>query len=480
VLGLLDIDKENLLSFFRDYPIWGDLESFTDHAWLVGNDSRELAQAQESYRQYAQLGRELSTSFTKVFIALVSARDGHDFISQAYSAGVKIFIVHRSYMQKAPLWNDVLWIAVEDGMEFLGRWANFLRSLIWARVVGVTGTNGKTSFKEILSGLLGNSVFHSKKNFNNEIGLPFTLLDFPYRSQPQYLVLEMGMNHSGEISRLSMQARPDVAVITSVGPGHLEFLETVENVARVKAEIIHGMAQGSMLFLPEDALYKNLIEKLCANRGISVFSYAPVEAQINLNGSMFTWRGKNFFLPLLGRHQVQNGCGALAVASYLGQNDLDQLALRMAKLALPGGRLHLVERDGVTWFLDMYNANPASMRAGISAVQEIRAAMAAKRRVLWILGEMKELGQSAAAMHYDVTQFLASVAAENDLVFLYGQRNDDYQKGWVDVKGTQENVYMYEPNDKPKIKKDLDKCIDTGDIVFIKGSRSNRLEEIME
>jgi UDP-N-acetylmuramoyl-tripeptide--D-alanyl-D-alanine ligase len=476
----------------------GNRALLSEKNWLMSNDTREF----EKVRTKNQ--------YPLAFLALEAERDGHEFIPQAKEKGARIFVVahaKRTGLQKyfsEGERTNYLWIFCQDTLFFLGNIARKSREFLPGKFIGITGTNGKTSFKEILKGLLADEVFASDKNYNNYIGLPFSLLQVPLGSDPAllkkekdesggdgkspaFVILEMGMNHAGEIKYLSEIARPDISAITSIGPGHLEFLGSVENVARAKAEIFAGMAPGAVLFLHGDSPYVALISHLARERQIKVQTFGlekkndffPEKVQLHSDHATFTFLGTDFILPLVGAHQVSNSVGALAIAHFIGKK-LPELREKLALALIPGGRLHVAIRGGVQFFLDYYNANPGSMLAGMQSVAGVRNQIPGARRVIWILGDMKELGSAGLAYHRDLGASLKTISENEDRIFLLGENAHFYNEGWLLAGGAPEMVHVFGPDQKERLKIELREFIREGDLVFIKGSRSMKMETLVD
>ena len=285
------------------------------------------------------------------FVALKGEKvDGHDFIPKALAAGAAEIV---------------------DGLEDLQRRARERRMNLRAKVVGVTGSAGKTTTKELLKAFLSTvgKTYGTEGNFNNHIGLPLTILNCP--DDADYLVLEMGTNHPGEIAALCDIAHPDVGVVTNVGTAHLEFFLTQEGIAKEKGTLLSRAAVG--------------------------FSAADNRFLPGAVDTHQEWMRKALEGVLPGEHNVANACLAFAVAEHFGCTR-ERAVAALAGFALPGSRWRKVEKWGAVFIDDTYNANPDSMIAALDAFVR----MPCTGRRIAVLGDMGELGADAEALHRKV------------------------------------------------------------------------------
>jgi UDP-N-acetylmuramoyl-tripeptide--D-alanyl-D-alanine ligase len=321
-----------------------------------------------------------------------------------------------------------------------------------ARVVAITGSVGKTSTKDILAALLRTRLrtVAAPDGFNNEIGLPLTLC----RIEPdtEVVVAEMAMRGSGQIRDLARTAKPDLGVITSIAPVHLELLGSLENIARAKAELLDELPAGAVAVLPEDAPE---LEPFVPD-GLDVRRFAPPETEVRDGRTHVCWRGRDVVFGFRARHQATNAAAALTAADALGVEpprepvEVEFSRLRSQESELPGGGLVIN---------DAWNANPVAMRAALAHLLE----RAEGRRTVAILGEMAELGPEAPRYHEEIGR----AAEKVDVVLGVGQLARRYQPDeWAPTAAEAVEVAC--------------RLVQPGDAILVKGSRSVGLEVVAE
>ncbi|MFN2308165.1 MAG: UDP-N-acetylmuramoyl-tripeptide--D-alanyl-D-alanine ligase [Gammaproteobacteria bacterium] len=325
--------------------------------------------------------------------------DGHDHLDAARSRGAVAAVVSRPVQTPLPL------LQVADTRRALGELARHWRGRFSLPVVGITGSNGKTTVKEMVAAILGQrgSVLATQGNLNNDIGVPLTLarLDQAHRSA----VVEMGANHAGEIAYLTRLARPTVGIVTNAGPAHLEGFGSLEGVAHAKGELFAELSSDAVAVINADDRFAGLWRGLAQGRRCLGFGLEPgaevsADWQANGSGTRLNLRTPDgelpVRLPLPGRHNVLNALGATAAALAAGAS-LEDVRRGLEGLAAVGGRLqHRTRADGGLIIDDTYNANPASLRAAIAVL----AALPGERWL--VLGDMAELGGDAAALHAEI------------------------------------------------------------------------------
>jgi UDP-N-acetylmuramoyl-tripeptide--D-alanyl-D-alanine ligase len=413
----------------------------------------------------------------EVFLALRGPKfDGHEFVASAIDRGATAAIVSRDL---PPPPAGAAWIRVGDGLRALGDLAAARRRDLPVRVVGVTGSNGKTTTKEMIASVLGASgakVAKSLGTENNLIGLSQTLLRLV--GDEDFAVLEMGMNHPGEIWRLAEIARPDIGVITNVGPAHLQGLGSLANVAAAKEELALALCPAATLVVnAADPRLVALAERF-AGRKILAGGKGPIRAtsvaalgeglrvEMDVEGV-----GMTVVLPVRGTHNVQNALLATAAARALGV-DRESIAAGLGAFRPPPMRLEVVVvRDGALILNDAYNANPASMKAALTTL-----AAEPGRRKIAVLGEMLELGTEEA--HYHREAGASAARLHVDLLIAVGPWADEVVAGAVEAGLASDQAVACVSTEKAAER--LAATIGEGDVVLLKGSRGAKMEAIVE
>jgi UDP-N-acetylmuramoyl-tripeptide--D-alanyl-D-alanine ligase len=420
----------------------------------------------------------------EAFFALKDARDGHDFVEAALQAGGTLGVIAADKRGMFP--KDAPLLVVPDVLEGLTALARAARARSAAKFIGVTGSVGKTGTKEALKlALLADGETHaSAASYNNHWGVPLSLARCP--AGARYAVLEMGMNHAGEIAPLTKLVRPHVAIITAIEPVHLEFFASVEAIADAKAEIFLGLEPGGAAVINRDnphfAQLQNQAKAANAGRIVSFGEHAKAEArllkyalqpdsstvQARILGADVAYR-----LGAPGRHVVMNSLAVLAAASLAGA-DLALAALALSSLKPPGGRGERIALDlpgGDALLIDeSYNANPASMRAALALLGQ--APVGPHGRRMAVLGEMLELGPRGAELH----RGLAEAVVENsvDLVFCAGPL---YQEFWEALPSERRGGYAVTA---AALEADVLGALRAGDAVMVKGSLGSKMGPIVK
>lgn len=409
-----------------------------------------------------------------LYVALKGERfDGHLFVAEAKLSGAVAALVSDSVSL------DVPQVQVEDTRIALGQLAAHWRQ-IWGqqqaagKLVGITGSNGKTSVKEMISKVLADhagapAVLSTKGNLNNDIGMPMTLLELT--EQHEFAVIEMGANHLGEIDYLTNIARPDVALVNNVGPAHLEGFGSLENIAKAKAEIYNGLSDEGIAVLNKDDVFAPFWEDYCADMDTISFSMVDDSADVYasvIEGDLYrvsvNSEQAELALKVPGKHNVMNALASIAVTYSLGLS-LQEITSSLSTFENIQGRLTIKQSaDGYQVIDDTYNANPLSVTAAIDVLAGI------KGDTVLVLGDMAELGDDAEKLHAEIGAE-AKLAGINAL-YATGRLSENT----VDAFG-ENGAYFKNKNELIKtLKKDL-----TGsETVLIKGSRSAAMEEVVE
>ena len=426
-----------------------------------------------------------------LFIALKDIRDGHDFVAAALAKGAAAALVtHRpeGVAEDAPL---LIVPDVQKGLEALGR---FARARSRARVVGVTGSVGKTSTKEMLRVVLGGqgSVHAAEASYNNHWGVPLTLSRLP--ADADFAVIEIGMNHPGEIAPLARMARLDLALITTVVAAHLEAFTNIEGIAHEKASILEGLIPGGTAVLPLDVAVAPILLAKAAAVGATVvtFGTSPQATYRNIEikvgdaatvvQAVHAGRPFLFKVQFPGRHFGENGLAALATASALGL-DPAIAAVDLGRWMPPRGRgtreritLDMVDETSFQLIDDAFNANPASTAAAldvlIAARPEDGVGRVGKGRRIAILGDMLELGPTEAALHVAIARHpnlsqITTIHCVGPLMkCLHAALPRALRGEWV--------------NSAPEIIPYVRSLIDAGDVVLVKGSKSIKVSLVVD
>ncbi len=342
-----------------------------------------------------------------LFIPLIGDNfDGHGYIEQAISNGAIAVLWDKSKPLPNEIDTKIIVFYVEDTLTALQTLAGAYRDVVNPVVIGITGSNGKTTTKDIAAAVLTTTyeTHYTLGNFNNHIGLPLTILAMPRTTE--MLIVEMGMNHFGEIEQLSKIAKPDYAIITNIGESHIEYLGSRAGIAKAKLEIITGMkASGSLIIDGDEAL---LEKEQFAENTIRCGFASGNDLQINnceiaTDGTLFELNnGFNYKVPLLGKHHAQNATYVIALAQLLQieQSLIKQGLLELKQTAM---RFEMIQgNNGVSIINDAYNASPTSMKAAIEVIKQMNGY---KDKVL-ILGDIFELGEYVDPLHRSIADVI--------------------------------------------------------------------------
>lgn len=426
----------------------------------------------------AFLGREISSVTTDsrsvekgcLFAAIKGENsDGHDYIGAAIEKGALCVIAERvSESGTLPI------IVVKNTVEALGDLAAFYRRQFNIPVLGITGSVGKTTAKEMVSAVLSRrfKVHKTPKNLNNELGVPLTL--FGLDESHEFAVIEMGISHFGEMRRLAEIVRPDMALYTTIGSAHLEFLGDFDGVLRAKTEMLEYLPKNGVVFVNGDneTLQKlSCKQEICrygVSRGCDVtaenvrlLGTDGMELEIVSDARRIPAKINSF-----GVHMVTAALGAAAVGMHMGLTD-EEISDGIAAYAPVGSRSGIIKTDKITIIDDCYNANPTSVAAAIDSLS-----LLSNRRVC-ILGDMGELGETAAALHFETGKHAAEKGV--DLVIACGELSESTAAG---ARASDSNVFYFK--EKSELLAELPKLIESGDAVLVKASHSRKFEEIVE
>jgi UDP-N-acetylmuramoyl-tripeptide--D-alanyl-D-alanine ligase len=411
-----------------------------------------------------------------LFVPLRGANfDGHKFVEQAAERGAVGAMVEQKWSGSAPA-NFAL-IRVADTLVGYQTLAANYRASLPLKVIAITGSNGKTSTKDFVAATLARKfrVTKTEGNFNNHVGLPQTML--AANRDDEIAVWEIGMNHPGEIAALAKLAAPDVAIITNIGVAHIEFMGSREAIAEEKGALAEAIAANGMLILNADDAFSESIAKRTRAKiilaGIENGSVRATDITQHSSGSEFTiLEGAHRCraqLPVPGIHMAQNAMLAVAAGRVFGLS-LEECAVGLASTPLTKARLQIKEIDGIQFIDDSYNANPDSMKAALRTLVELDS----EGRRLAVLGEMGELGAESERGHREVGE--AAAALRIDELIAVGSVGAAIARA-AEKAGLAKSIAVASPKEAAAL---LQKNAAPGDLVLVKGSRSARMERVLE
>lgn len=402
-----------------------------------------------------------------LFVALRGEHfDAHNFLAGARDAGAIGAVVLQDTVDVTGL----MLYRVPDTLRALGDLATAARLRIAGPVIGITGQNGKTSTKEMMAAVLATRwrTHRTRANLNNLIGVPRTILEAP--SDTEALVVEAGANCPGEIARYREIIAPDIAVVTNAGAGHLEGFGSVAGVVREKLALTRAVPLAIVGLTPPElaagARERGAARVLTA--GLSAADIQPTRVDSAPDGRpIISVDGRTFTLAARGRHQAGNAMFAWGVARELGL-DLDAVARALESFTVPGGRGELSQHGGLTILNDSYNANPQSFTAAIALAEDLRPG----RRLVFVAGTMRELGEESASLHAEIAARLA--ALEPDLLALIG----DFVPAFAPWRERYADRLL-EATDAEAMAPRLATRLRGDELVVLKGSRGVTLERIL-
>ncbi|WAC06491.1 MAG: UDP-N-acetylmuramoyl-tripeptide--D-alanyl-D-alanine ligase [Thermodesulfobacteriota bacterium] len=418
----------------------------------------------------------------EIFLALKGDTfDGHDFISEVINKGA-LGVVLQSGRLISQGKKDFIVIEVNDTLYALGECAAHYRRLYGIPLVAVTGSNGKTTTKEMIAAILSTKrrVLKNQGNFNNLIGLPLSLLKLS--SAHDVGVFELGMNRRGEIARLVEIAHPTVGVVTNVGPVHLEYLKTIDEVAEAKGELFQNLpSEATAIFNQDDPRIQNLSSRFSGKKitigmknpgDVTASNIVPLGADGMRFNLVIREKTLPVFLPMIGAHNVMNALAAAGAVTALGEEpamipeglkNFRNLKLRQQLITLP---------EGITIINDTYNANPVSMKKALETFSLLQGSS----RGIIILGDMLELGSHAAALHRELGREVAKMGVS--LLLIMGKFSSDVREGAL--SGGLPSTFIYIGKNHQHLIDFLRGVLKPGDLVLVKGSRGMAMEKVVE
>ncbi|HAY33298.1 MAG TPA: UDP-N-acetylmuramoyl-tripeptide--D-alanyl-D-alanine ligase [Ignavibacteria bacterium] len=417
----------------------------------------------------------------EIFFAIKGENfDAHDFLSDVFKKGIKLAVVNWNWYKKNKgKCKGKSVIAVEDTVQALGQFAAKHRSGFSIPVFCIGGSNGKTTTKDLVSAVLSEkfNVLSTAGNLNNHIGLPLTLLKL--NSSHDIAVLEVGCNHFKEVEYLMNIAKPEYGMVTNIGKEHLEFFKDLNGVAKAEFELYDYLEKnsGTAFMNFDDRYIRNKSKKIKKAKMISYSygfrtdvtgsfegfnkNYQPV-IKVNLNTKSFKVTVSTF-----GKHSIYNGLAAVTAGlAFKVKNDSIKKALKNFRQS-SSKRMEIIDHNGVKFINDSYNSNPESVRMGLETLLGFKS----KGKKFAVLSDMLELGKGSAAEHSDIGRYAQKIGIKN--LFTYGKHSLNTFKSAGKIKN---NFYF---NDKSDLSEMLKRNLRAGDVVYVKGSRGMKMEEVI-
>ena len=425
-----------------------------------------------------------------LFFAIIGLNfDGHDFIIEAFRKGAIGAIVCKgknTLLQNEQIDKNRIIIEVKDTLSALQDWSKHYKDKFKTFNICVTGSNGKTTTKEIIAHILSQEfpLLKTSGNYNNEIGIPLTLLQL--NKSHKLLVAEMGMRGLGEIKTLTNFIPPDLAVITNIGEAHIGLLGSKDNIFKAKSELLQSLDRDGIAVLNRDDPYFFKMREIVQGKKVYTFGIENKSDIMARNIRMVSDKGMRFVLvvqngksrkiyfPLLGRHNIYNALAASAASFNLGiELDLIEKGLSSFKPL----DLHMQLNNfynGIKILNDSYNASPLSVKSALETLAEV----AQTNRKIAILGDMLELGEKTDFYHREIGKEIAKLSI--DILITVGQGGKIIAQSSKEEGMAEERVFSFEKNEKINLTKKLLSLTKPGDFILLKGSREMKMEEILE
>jgi UDP-N-acetylmuramoyl-tripeptide--D-alanyl-D-alanine ligase len=415
-----------------------------------------------------------------LFIPIVRIDDGHKYVREAFNKGAKASLWQKDHPNPP---HDIPLIFVDDTLKALQNLARSYREQLPVKVIGVTGSNGKTTTKDMISAILseGYNVHKTQGNLNSQYGLPLSLLAL--EENTDIAVLEMGMSERGQIERLSRIATPDATIITMIGVSHLETLGSRDEIANAKLEITSGLKNGGIfIYNGDEPLLEKGLQHINLPNSVQLIrfgesdknDYYPVSYTETSDAISFSINRNPsipYSIPLLGKHNIYNAIASIAVAEQLGAvNEHIKAGLQSVKIT-PMRMEKVIGISGLTIINDAWNASPHSMKAAIETFQELSEPV----RKFVVLGDMLELGAGEIEYHTEIGKMIDP--DKIDYVYTFGKLSHHIAAAAKENFGV-ERVRFFA--DKEELIRDLQSLVKPQDFVLVKGSRGMALEEVVE
>jgi UDP-N-acetylmuramoyl-tripeptide--D-alanyl-D-alanine ligase len=425
-----------------------------------------------------------------LFFAIIGPSfDGHDFIIEAFNKGAMGAVACKSVsslLQNEEIDKNRVIVEVKDTLSALQNWSKHYKDKFKTFNICVTGSNGKTTTKEIIAHILSQEfpLLKTSGNYNNEIGIPLTLLRL--KKSHKLLVAEMGMRGLGEIKTLTNFIPPDLAVITNIGEAHIGLLGSKDNIFKAKSELLQSLDKDGIAIINKDDSYFFKMLEIVKDKKVYTFGIenesdimASNIRMVSDKGIRFTLEVQNnksreIYFPLLGRHNIYNALAAIAVAFALGI-ELDLIERGLSSFKPLDLHMQLSNfYNGIKILNDSYNASPLSVKNALETLAEV----ARNNRKIAILGDMLELGEKTDFYHREIGKEVVKLSI--DTLITVGQGGKIIAQSSKEEGMAEERVFSFEKNKKLNLAKKLLNLIKPGNFVLLKGSREMKMEEILE
>ncbi|OTN77665.1 hypothetical protein A5886_002765 [Enterococcus sp. 8G7_MSG3316] len=408
-----------------------------------------------------------------LFVPLAGARDGHEFAQQAKDNGAIATLWSHQTIEPP---HDMVVIRVKDTVQAFQALAKMYKEKINPKIIGITGSNGKTTTKDMVDAVLAQTykTYKTQGNHNNELGLPLTILHAP--ADTEVLILEMGMDHAGEIEVLSLLAEPDAAAITLIGEAHIENLGSREGIAKAKMEITAGLKKDGFMMVPADEPllepYVSRLTQTIETFGLKKGALQGTILDEALQETVFAVDGVHYTIPVIGGYNVKNALIAIGMGRYF---DVPEAAIQagLAGFQLTKNRTQWLEAsNGAALLSDVYNANPTAMGLVLDSFKKLPV----KGRRIAVLADMLELGPDSGKMHASMAEHIDDAF---QIIFLYGSDMHALQQRLSETAFSGQ-VYLFAKEEKAALIKALIKTLTPTDSVVLKGSNGMGLSEVVE
>ncbi|MGB2782662.1 MAG: UDP-N-acetylmuramoyl-tripeptide--D-alanyl-D-alanine ligase [Atribacterota bacterium] len=425
-----------------------------------------------------------------LFFAIVGSNfDGHDFIIEAFGKGAVGAVVCKdasTLQQNEQIDKNKIIIEVKNTIFALQDWSKHYKDKFNTVNICVTGSNGKTTTKEIIAHILSQKfpLLKTSGNYNNEIGIPLTLLQL--NKSHKLLVAEMGMRGLGEINALTNFITPDLAVVTNIGEAHIGLLGSKDNIFKAKSELLQSLEKDGIAIINRDDPYFSKTLEIVKNKKVYTFGVENMSDIMACNVRLVSNKGMRFtlviqndirkeiYFPLLGRHNIYNALAATAVAFALG-TELDLIERGLSSFKQLDLHMQLSNfYQGIKILNDSYNASPLSVKSALETLIEV----AQNSRKIAILGDMLELGEKSDFYHQEIGEKVAKLSI--DILITVGSGGKIIAQSSKEKGMTEERVFSFEKNEKINLAKKLLSLTKPGDFILLKGSREMKMEEILE